>query len=325
MTALQRTPDERPQPLSHPAVLRAARRPLIWFVTDDDTPTLTASDGVLAAALEQRCARVRVVSWQGAASWSWDVPRCDAAVIRSSWNYHRNLCAYRDWLDLCSAQDVPLSNSAALVRGNLDKSCLADLPHPGARTPPIVLLEQVDAVEIALAMDERGWRKAVLKPRCGASGHGVMMIERHRLIEMPSSLVADGPVLLQEFCPEVMDGEWSLVLVDGRFVHAVRKEPVSGEFRPNSRFAPRVRADRPTRRMIADAEALVDALPERALYARVDGVQRGDRLVVLELELNEPGLFLDHDPSGGAARALASAILDRACRRVDPMLERKQS
>ncbi|WP_349369106.1 hypothetical protein [Salinarimonas sp.] len=284
-------------PARFPAVLHMARPAMVWLVTDDEATAPSASDLVLAAALEQRCAAVRPVSWQSASAWGCDVPRCDAAIIRSCRNGRRRADAYRDWLDLCSALDVPLLNSATLVREALDERHLVALPGLGART---VRLERADAVEIALAMDERGWREAVLKPLRAAGGHDGALVERHRLLETLPPLADAGPVLLQEVCPEIADGAWSLILVEGRYVHAVRTEPRAR--RDGGRSSPRVRADAPTRAMIADAEALVAALPERPLYARVDGVGRAGRLVALGLELNAPELFLDHDADGGAAR-----------------------
>jgi hypothetical protein len=61
---------------------------------------------------------------------------------------------------------------------------------------------------------------------------------------------------------------------------------------------------------VVDAMAAVLALlPERPLYARVDGVLRAGRFVLMELEVNEPGLGLDLVP--GAAERFADALLAR--------------
>jgi hypothetical protein len=49
--------------------------------------------------------------------------------------------------------------------------------------------------------------------------------------------------------------------------------------------------------------------PDELLYARVDGVERDGRLLLMELECTEPQLFLEHDP-GAPARA-ADALLAR--------------
>jgi len=53
--------------------------------------------------------------------------------------------------------------------------------------------------------------------------------------------------------------------------------------------------------------AVMAAVPGHPLYARVDGVEREGRLVLMELELIEPHLFLGWDD--GAAGRLAGGLL----------------
>ena len=47
-------------------------------------------------------------------------------------------------------------------------------------------------------------------------------------------------------------------------------------------------------------------LPQRPLYARIDGILDGPDFVLLEAEVNEPGLFLDLDPQAAMRFAAAS-------------------
>jgi hypothetical protein len=51
-------------------------------------------------------------------------------------------------------------------------------------------------------------------------------------------------------------------------------------------------------------------VPGNPLYARVDGVERDGRLVLMELELIEPHLFLgwDADATGRLAVALGAQV-----------------
>ena len=58
--------------------------------------------------------------------------------------------------------------------------------------------------------------------------------------------------------------------------------------------------------LVADAEAVMAAVPGDPVYARVDGVERDGRLVLMELELIEPHLFLGWH--AGAATRLAASI-----------------
>jgi len=115
--------------------------------------------------------------------------------------------------------------------------------------------------------------------------------------------------LVQEFLPEIADGELSLIYFDGVFSHAVRKRPPQGEFRVNSRFGARRSAEVPSRAVTEQGAAALRTLPELPLYARVDGVMRDEALIVIEVEVLEPALFLDFDP--GSAERFAAATIAR--------------
>jgi glutathione synthase/RimK-type ligase-like ATP-grasp enzyme len=116
-------------------------------------------------------------------------------------------------------------------------------------------------------------------------------------------------VLVQEFLPEIADGELSLIYFDGIFSHAVRKRPPQGEFRVNSRFGATRSAEMPARAVTEQGAAALRPLPELPLYARVDGVVRDGALIVIEVEVLEPGLFMEFDPP--SAERFAEATLRR--------------
>jgi len=118
-------------------------------------------------------------------------------------------------------------------------------------------------------------------------------------------------VMVQPFIAEVCDpGEWSIIFFGGRFSHAIRKRPAAGDYRVQWEFGGTAAPMAPPPRLVADAEAVMAAVPGRPLYARVDGVERDDRLMLMELELIEPHLFLgwDADATGRLAGALAAFI-----------------
>jgi hypothetical protein len=105
-------------------------------------------------------------------------------------------------------------------------------------------------------------------------------------------------------------GEWSLLFLGGRFSHAVCKRPAAADYRVQWEFGGTAETGTPPHTLIADAEHVLAAVPGRPLYARVDGVERGGRLVLIELELIEPHLFLGWDAraAGRLARAIREEI-----------------
>ena len=103
-------------------------------------------------------------------------------------------------------------------------------------------------------------------------------------------------------------GEVSLVYVLDRYSHAVRKTPAAGDFRVQSDHGGSAHPHDPDDPVLQQANAVVDAVRRRfptsaCLYARVDGVVQDGQLLLMEIELIDPELFVrDH------AQARASLI-----------------
>src|SRR6266568_1386757 len=83
-------------------------------------------------------------------------------------------------------------------------------------------------------------------------------------------------------------------------------EAAAGDYRVQWEFGGSAVTMAPPPRLVADAEAVMAAAPGDPVYARVDGVERDGHLILMELELIEPHLFLGWD--AGAATRLAASI-----------------
>jgi glutathione synthase/RimK-type ligase-like ATP-grasp enzyme len=175
------------------------------------------------------------------------------------------------------------------------------------RTPGTRIVAR-EAAAIESVFDETGWRRAVVKPASGGGGHSVELLTRDAVGDAVPRL-APGDVVVQEFLPEIADGELSMVYFDGVFSHAIRKRPPEGEFRSNARYGPTRAAETPSREVAEQGVTALRVLPEMPLYARVDGVVREGALIVIEVEVLEPALFMEFDPP--AAERFAEATVKR--------------
>jgi hypothetical protein len=285
----------------------------IALVTYPKLPDLSPDDHPLRDALRARSAGVRAVSWDApGVDWA----RFDAVVLRSCWDYHLRFAEFGRWLDTLEQVRVRLWNPARVVRWNFDKSYLRALDGDGVLLPATEWLASGAAPDLAQLLVARGWQEAVVKPQVSASAHETWRTDRR---QAPSDqprlerLLRSGGVLVQEFVPEVVTaGELSLVYIAGEFSHAVRKRVGTGvgEFRVQERFGG---WSEPATAGMAAREAgsqVLSRVPGPWLYARVDGVERAGRFLVMELEVFEPQLFLAFSPA--AAQRLAAAIIERS-------------
>jgi hypothetical protein len=132
----------------------------------------------------------------------------------------------------------------------------------------------------------------------------------------------------------VSDGEYSFVFFRNVFAYAVHKKPPPGEYRSQPNFGAIHLTYTPTAREMAQVTAVLDAatrvckeegLNQTAppLYARVDmaraqcstansAVDTHEEMVLMELELIEPHLYMPHDGTGGkrAAARFAEAVVE---------------
>lgn len=279
----------------------------IALVTCSAFPALTASDLLLAEALERRGHEVSALPWNGGGNTE---PSVEIAVLRSNWDYHSDLDRFLVWLDALHTAGVHLINDRELVRWNVNKRYLLDLASHGVAVPRTEPIEVINAATITSWFTATGRSEAVLKPAWGASGH---LVERVTVTEVDTAVatIAADPdprsYIIQEFVPEVTGGEKAMVFFGGQYSHSFVRIPQAGEFRVNSGYGGTVAESEASPAQVDFGSEVLATLPSTPTYARIDFVATTTGPVLMELELNEPSLCL-HLGSGSADR-FAEAIL----------------
>ena len=278
----------------------------IAIATCIDQPGLTPDDELFGEALTSLGTRWSAVPWNDdAADWT----SFDGIVIRSTWDYHQHLANFLDWIARVEASGISLWNAPASLRWSLDKNYLRDLAAAGISTIPTSWVERgTRSVDLPRIMSENRWTDVVIKPAVSAGGRGLKRYTHENLAVAASELpqaAARSDLLIQPFLPEIEQGELSFILFNGSISHVVRKTPQGGDFRVQEKFGGSVELVTPSPSMLRQAE-LVASIKGEHLYARVDGLDIDGRLVVMEVELVEPDLFLRTFPA--SALQFANAL-----------------
>jgi len=279
----------------------------IAFATYPKAPNLTADDALAIAPLKQFNIDVTPAIWNDP-NVNWK--QFDAVIVRSCWDYHRQPRPFRQWLDQLQAQQVTLWNPAEIIRWNMHKKYLQELAAKGVVIPPTIWLEAESSANLFSLLNENRFAQAVIKPMISATAHqtyrtapATARADQARLDE----ILRYSGAMIQKFVDEITTtGEWSLIFFAGKFSHAVLKRAPAGDFRVQSDFGGTYHQHLPPPELIKQAEAILHLIEQPLLYARVDGVDRNGQLVLMELELIEPCLFLNVDAA--APRRLAEAI-----------------
>lgn len=283
----------------------------IGVATAAEVPDLDDEGQLFLTALRDRGVTAEPAVWDAELDWS----SYDAVVVRSTWDYAERLPEFLAWADRVDRVSR-LLNSADVLRWNTDKRYLADLERAGIPIVPTQFLAPGDRPAHRFEHVEH-----VVKPVVSAGSRGTLRLgpaEVERSHAHAASLLDAGRgVMVQPYLHEVDEhGETALLYVGGRFSHAMRKGPLltpgmslTEELFLQEEMSPRDASA--AERELADAilEAMPAALQADLLYARVDLLPSPDGPRLLELELAEPSLFLDHHrPSAGA---LADAVVRR--------------
>jgi glutathione synthase/RimK-type ligase-like ATP-grasp enzyme len=265
----------------------------VAFVTCEKLPEMYADDRLAADALRDRGVAVESAVWDDpAVDWS----RYAGVVIRSTWDYHHRQDEYGEWLQRCAAGGVKLWNPPAAVLANMNKRYLSELAERGVEVVPTEYLDIRHGQNLRGMLQRRGWDEAVIKPAVSASAYRTWRTCLSTADRDQPAFEEDADlheVLVQPHIEEITThGEWSLVFFAGRYSHATLKRPAAGDFRVQQELGGSAAAAHPPEHLIHAARQILSISPSPLLYARVDGVERAGRFMLMELEINEPYLFL---------------------------------
>ena len=288
---------------------------LAFLVPDPDYPE--AWDWAFDAeadALRKRGVEVDAVPWTKAQ----DLSAYDLVLPLVVWGYHLQYEEWLSFLDRIEAEQLPVVNPPELLRWNSDKAYLTELATKGVPTVETIEVERLGNVDLIAAVDRFGTSELVVKPPVSASATGT-----HRICvgdEIPQS-ERGLRMMIQPFLPSIAtEGEYAVILFDGIYSHTVVKRPKSGDFRVQPHLGGSTEPCEAPDGAVELAKAALSAAPASASYARVDIVRgRDDELLIMELELIEPALFLDVAPHGEDAFAgsvIAAAERARSRSRV---------
>jgi hypothetical protein len=278
-------------------------RHTVTLVTCDAQPLLTRSDRALKEELENLGASVRVAVWTDSeVDWS----ASNLTVIRSTWDGCTRFREFEGWLRRIEAE-TRVCNPVEKVLWNFEKHYLVDLHRRGIEIIPTVYFQARSPV----SLDPTGvdWPDVVAKPAIGGSSIAVRRFaipaELSLLEDHLNGILTRTGALLQRFEETVTTlAERSLVFIGGEYSHAVRRIPFNTADTPDS---PQFDHEAEEAEIAFATRVLEVSDSKNLSFARVDILPGPTGLLLMELELIEPALFLTRRT--GAARKLAATLL----------------
>ncbi len=271
------------------------------------TKQVLDEDKILQNALEAKGLKVCKKDWADK-NFNWKTTKY--AIFRTTWDYFERFNEFFTWLDKTKTQTTFI-NSADIINWNIDKHYLKDLAKNNINIAPTLFIEKGDKISLKQLFNKMNWDEAVLKPAIsGAARHTYRVNPKNYTNYEPifQQLITEESMLFQEFLNNITtQGEISIILIGGKFTHAVKKLAKAGDFRVQDDHGGTVEEYEPTKEEIIFAENCLKASPFMPTYARIDLVyDNNNKLSLSELELIEPELWFRNYPK--AANLLANEI-----------------
>ena len=270
---------------------------------------LLLEDKLIQEALERLGLKTIRLDW---ARKDFDWSMVKYALFRSTWDYIFNYEAFKKWFDTAKHQ-TQFINAASIIEWNMDKHYFLDLMQKGINVPTTIYAHKGDNISLKSLFEKADWEEAVIKPTVSASAKHTYRINAANISEYGKAfeeVLQQEDMMIQPFLNSIMKrGEVSMMVVSGKYTHAVLKVAKAGDFRVQDNWGGTVQVYEPTTEEMKFAESVVAACDFAPLYARIDIANDNDgKVTLIELEAFEPELWFRLYPK--AADILAKAIFD---------------
>ena len=282
----------------------------VALITSSAFPHGAESERPLLPCLTAANVEAQFVDWRSA---SCDYSQFDLIILRSCWDYHLHGKEFIAWLRR-TADVVPILNDPETIVWNQNKFYLRELKAQGIEIAPTIFVEGADETGALARAQIQSWERIVVKPAVSASAHNAWLADSAAFptqAELARRMQGEA-FLVQQFIPEIQtQGEISFTYIDGHYSHAALKRPAAGDFRVQEEHGGSLELFVASSTLLEQVNAIASAVPRvrSSLYCRIDVVERAGKLILMELELIEPELYLSL--ADEAAKRFAEAIVRR--------------
>ena len=225
----------------------------------------------------------------------------EVVVIRSTWDYQERADEFMQVLKNIEESGVPLYNSYAIAKWNINKNYLREVAGKGAEIIPTIWLEKFQFEKIPEYFEKFQTNQIIIKPTISANSDNTFWLKKDNYLtykDLLNESLKNRQLMVQPFVPAIIeDGEYSLFYFAGEYSHCILKTPKQGDFRVQEEHGGVLQSIQPCKELLTAGQKALQTIPEEVLYARVDLVDFQGTYKIMEIELIEPSLYFNLDES----------------------------
>ena len=274
------------------------------------TEQVIIEDELLKQNLTSLGLNVNRKSWSDK-SYKWEDTKF--AIFRTTWDYFDRYDEFFKWIEKTKMK-TKFINSEEIIKWNIDKKYLIELEKKGINIAPTILIKNTEKINLKQLFHTTKWKEAVIKPAISGAAKNTYRVNKENYTEYEkkfNDLIKEESMLFQEFLDDILkNGEISLILIEGKYTHSIKKIAKKGDFRVQDDHGGKVVDYNATQGEINFAKKCLEATDYTPIYARVDIIyDNNNKPSLSELELIEPELWFRNYPQ--AAKLLAESIYNK--------------
>ena len=271
------------------------------LLTCEDLSGYVTDEHHFEQALEEAGWHYEWVEWKrDGVDWS----EYDCAIVRTTWDYTRELQLFLEKMQIIEDSNCPLYNDYSLIKWNSDKGYLKDLSEQGVQVIPTLWETYQNITQITLAFQKLEVDQLVIKPRVSAGAKDTFLVSHSDLSKSGDFLkvLLGREIMIQPFLKQVAEeGEYSAFYFNGELSHVILKKPKHGDFRSQEEFGSNIKLIEPSGVQKGFCQSVLGKLSKPYLFARVDFINdKNSQANLIELELIEPSLYFRYKEDAAA-------------------------
>jgi hypothetical protein len=240
---------------------------------------------------------------------SIDWSNFDAGLIRSTWDYVPKRDKFLEFAKKVE-QQTKLFNSFDVMNWNTDKKYLQQMAERGLPIIPTKFASNLNEAKAEIDSAFSQSKSIAIKPSIGAgarlAGKAGNAAEAINLVK--KIFAANRTAMIQPYIESVdTEGEKAIIVIDGQISHVAIKVPALTK----GGHGDGARKEEISTEVVDFVNKVSQCVKDwdDLLFARVDVVRYKGELVLMELELTEPWLFMQYRPE--SAKNLFKALQNR--------------
>jgi glutathione synthase/RimK-type ligase-like ATP-grasp enzyme len=269
------------------------------ILTSERVPDLLEYDQQLVVELSNYDIIAEPIVWE---TQKEKLKNYEAAIFRTTWGYHEKYHKFLLFLDYLDSLKIPIFNPVRIIRKNLHKFYLRELPDVNIPIIDTVFVDKNSGISLKSIISEKKWDKFIIKPAVSAGAYRTHLINDYSedgAEEIFRSMNLESDLLIQKYILEIKtDGEWSTIFFNRDYHYTVNKIPKHGDFRVQTLFDGKYTVCNPPENILEISKRAAELFLDECLYVRVDGVRSNGQFLIMEIEMIEPDIYLDYHPEG---------------------------